>query len=107
MIHIAIVSHGHEDLLISSEIGGLQDAGDNIHVWIKDNEPSARLKEYCQHHRVSYTDAFPGLGFGANNNFLFAQIKNSVGIDSDDIFIVMNPDVSTNQDTILELVRLM
>ena len=45
MIHIAIVSHGHEDLLISSEIGGLQDAGDNIHVWIKDNEPSARLKE--------------------------------------------------------------
>ncbi len=107
MIHIAIVSHGHEGLLIASEIGGLQDAGDDIHVWIKDNLPSQQLKEYCLRHRVSYTDALPGLGFGANNNFLFEQIKNSVGIKADDIFIVMNPDVSTDQATILELVRLM
>ena len=107
MIHIAIVSHGHEELLISSEIGGLQDAGDDIHVWIKDNHPSARLKEYCLRHRVSYSDASPGLGFGANNNYLFAQIKNSVGVEPDDIFIVMNPDVTTDHATILELVRLM
>ena len=105
MIHIAIVSHGHEDLLIGSAVGGLQDAGDDIHVWIKDNQPSAALKAHCQHHRVSYTDASPGLGFGANNNFLFSQIKNSVGIEKGDFFIVMNPDVCTDQATILSLIE--
>src|SRR5450830_963145 len=90
MIHIAIVSHGHEELLIASGIGGLQDAGDDIHVWIKDNQPSTKLKAYCQRHRVSYIATSQGLGFGANNNF-----------------IVMNPDVSTDQPTILALADLM
>jgi N-acetylglucosaminyl-diphospho-decaprenol L-rhamnosyltransferase len=107
MIHVAIVSHGHESLLISSAIGGLQDAVDGIHVWLKDNLPSAALKEHCHQHGVSYTDQSPGLGFGANNNFLFELIQNSVGFSQGDIFIVMNPDVTTNQNTLFELVKQM
>jgi len=107
MIHVAIVSHGHESLLISSAIGGLQDAVDGIHVWLKDNLPSAALKDYCHQHGVSYTDQSPGMGFGANNNFLFELIQNSVGFGKNDIFIVMNPDVETSQDTIFSLARQM
>ncbi|MFZ6768192.1 hypothetical protein ACO0LM_14110 [Undibacterium sp. Di26W] len=104
MIHVAIVSHGHENLLIASGMGGLRDAGANMHVWIKDNRPSAQLKAYCLQHGVSYIDDHPGLGFGENNNFLFDLISNSVGFGDGDSFIVMNPDITISPDTIMTLV---
>lgn len=105
MIHVAIVSHGHENLLIASGMGGLRDAGANMHVWIKDNRPSSLLKAYCLQHGLSYTDEQPGLGFGENNNYLFDLISNSVGFDEGDTFIVMNPDITTTPETILTLVE--
>ena len=43
MKHIAIISHGHEDLLINSKLGGLLGA-DDCTLWIKDNRPSTKLK---------------------------------------------------------------
>ena len=105
MIHVAIISHGHEDLLISTRLGGLLGQHDDIHLWLKDNLPSAKLKDYCHQHGVSYTDASAGLGFGANNNFLFRQIQNSVGLRSGDIFVVMNPDISITPETLRQLVE--
>ncbi|MBC3884279.1 glycosyltransferase family protein [Undibacterium griseum] len=105
MIHVAIISHGHEDLLISSQLGGLLDAQDDLHLWIKDNQPSARLKAYCLQHGISYTNASPGLGFGANNNFLFRQIQNSVGLKVKDVFVVMNPDIAIEPAVLRQLVH--
>ena len=105
MIHVAIISHGHEDLLISTRLGGLLGQHDDIHLWLKDNLPSAKLKDYCHQNGVSYTDASAGMGFGANNNFLFRQIQNSVGFRTDDIFVVMNPDISITPDTLRQLVE--
>lgn len=107
MIHVAIVSHGHENLLISSQLGGLQEKDDDFHIWIKDNQPSASLKAYCLQQGASYTDASPGLGFGENNNFIFDLINNSVGFRPGDMFIVMNPDITTTPDTIRQMVRQM
>lgn len=107
MIHVAIVSHGHENLLMASSVGGLRDAGANMHVWIKDNRPSATLKAYCLQHGISYTDDRPGLGFGENNNYLFDLISNSVGFTEGDSFIVMNPDITIAPETILTLVESM
>ncbi|MFZ6655688.1 hypothetical protein [Undibacterium sp. TJN19] len=105
MIHVAIVSHGHEDLLIASGMGGLRDASADMHVWIKDNRPSAALKAYCHQHGISYIDEQPGLGFGENNNFLFDLISNSVGFTATDSFIVMNPDITISPATIVALVE--
>lgn len=103
MIHVAIISHGHEDLLISTGLGGLQNPVEGIHVWLKDNRPSARLRQYCLQHGVSYIDEAPGLGFGANNNYLFETVSKGVGFGDDDLFIVMNPDVSTSAQTLFAL----
>lgn len=102
MKHIAIISHGHEDLLINSKLGGLLGA-DDCTLWIKDNRPSTKLKAYCEQHqtqRVHYNDAQPGLGFGENNNFLFAQIEREQGFQEHDTFIVMNPDITIEAATI-------
>lgn len=107
MIHVAIVSHGHEELLISSDLGGLLNAGDRLKVWIKDNKPSTRLKSYCLNHGIFYTDEQPGLGFGHNNNFIFDLIKKDSDFAKDDSFVVMNPDITISPDTILQLVEQM
>jgi N-acetylglucosaminyl-diphospho-decaprenol L-rhamnosyltransferase len=107
MIHVAIISHGHEDLLISSQLGGLRDAPHPIHIWVKDNKPSAKLKAYCQQHGVSYSDQRPGLGFGENNNYLFEQVKKKHGFQASDAFVVMNPDITIKAETISLLIAQM
>lgn len=107
MIHVAIISHGHEELLISSALGGLLDAGDQIKVWLKDNKPSSKLKNYCAGHAIFYTDEQAGLGFGHNNNFLYDFIQKSVGFAAGDIFVVMNPDITILPKTIFQLVEQM
>lgn len=107
MIHVAIVSHGHEEMLISSRLGGLQNGNEQIRVWVKDNKPSAKLQAYCQEHGVSYTDAQPGLGFGENNNLLFDLIKRDPGLQPGDSFVVMNPDITIEAQTLISLARQM
>ncbi|MBI3285127.1 MAG: glycosyltransferase family 2 protein [Burkholderiales bacterium] len=107
MIHIAIVSHGHENLLITGGLGGLLEADAQLKVWLKDNKPSVALKQFCAQHAVAYTDASPGLGFGDNNNFLFEQIGREAGFQAGDSFIVMNPDIATDAATLRQLVRQM
>jgi len=101
MIHVAIISHGHEKLLIDSQLGGLLKATTHIKVWIKDNRPSTELKTYCQQNAIAYSDEQAGLGFGENNNYLFDQIQTQQTFHADDFFIVMNPDVSIQADTLI------
>lgn len=112
MIYIAIVSHGHEDLLIASQLGGLLSAHcssqasqekNALQIWIKDNKPSQQLKLYCQKNDVNYIDEQAGLGFGHNNNFLFQEIQNKIGFTNNDLFVVMNPDVTIAPTTIVDL----
>ena len=107
MIHIAIISHGHEELLISSNLGGLLDAGSQFAIWVKDNKPSESLKTFCLSHDVFYTDEQPGLGFGHNNNFLHERIEKQHGFAQGDSFVVMNPDITVMPDIILQLVAQM
>ncbi len=107
MIHVAIISHGHEELLIASQLGGLLAERQRLTLWIKDNKPSAILKNFCLQHGIFYTDASPGLGFGHNNNFLFELIQQQRGFGSDDIFLVMNPDITVTPATLYALVEQM
>lgn len=93
--------------MISSQLGGLANGHDRLKIWVKDNRPCAKLKQYCQQHGVSYIDAQPGLGFGENNNLLFQTIHETSGFLAADSFIVMNPDISIAAATILDLVKRM
>lgn len=107
MIHIAIVSHGHEDLLILSNLCGLNESNERLKIWIKDNRPSVKFKHFCQEKNVTYFDEQPGLGFGCNNNYLFKKIQQSVGFLKDDTFVVMNPDITISIETVEILVEKM
>jgi N-acetylglucosaminyl-diphospho-decaprenol L-rhamnosyltransferase len=103
MIHVAVISHGHEDLLINSKLGGLLDEHTRLTIWIKDNKPAASLKTYCAQHQIFYTDEHAGLGFGGNNNYLFDLIQKKTGFQADDIFLVMNPDITVTPETVFSL----
>lgn len=103
MIHVAIISHGHEDILIDSKLGGLLDERTRLTVWVKDNMPAAKLKTYCQQHQIFYTDADAGLGFGENNNYLFNLIQEEITFQADDVFLVMNPDITVTVETVIAL----
>lgn len=107
MIHVAIISHGHEELLIASALGGLLHSDQTMKVWLKDNKPSSKLKAYCAEHAIFYTDAQPGLGFGHNNNFLFDLIRKEIGFAAGDTFIAMNPDITITPSTTAQLVAQM
>lgn len=110
MIHIAIVSHGHEDLLISSQMTGLLHAHlekSQLRIWVKDNKPAIVLKEFCSTHQIDYIDDKPGLGFGHNNNYLFDVIKEKVGFHNKDIFLVLNPDITIDANTLFAFVEQM
>ena len=107
MIHVAIISHGHEALLIDSALGGLVSTGTDLKVWVKDNKPSSKLKAYCAEHGIFYTDAQAGLGFGHNNNFLYDLIHQETGFAAGDTFIAMNPDITIEPTTIYQLVAQM
>jgi N-acetylglucosaminyl-diphospho-decaprenol L-rhamnosyltransferase len=103
MIHVAVISHGHEDLLINSKLGGLLDERVRLTIWIKDNKPAASLKDYCTQHHIFYTDEHAGLGFGENNNYLFDLIQKKTGFQTNDIFLVMNPDITVKPETVFSL----
>jgi N-acetylglucosaminyl-diphospho-decaprenol L-rhamnosyltransferase len=107
MIHVAIVSHGHESLLITSKMGGLQIAGENLRVWVKDNKPSPALSSYCEQHGICYSDAEPGMGFGDNNNFIYRLIQQRIGFKPGDTFVVMNPDITIDPQAIASLAEQM
>lgn len=73
MIHVAIISHGHEDLLISTRLGGLLGQHDDIHLWLKDNLPSAKLKDYCHQHGV--LTPMPLRGWASVRTIIFCSGK--------------------------------
>nr|WP_315487304.1 glycosyltransferase [uncultured Undibacterium sp.] len=103
MIHVAVISHGHEDLLIDSKLGGLLNERVRLTIWIKDNKPAAKLQAYCAQHQIFYTDEQAGLGFGENNNYLFDLIQKKTGFQTGDIFLVMNPDITVKPETVFSL----
>lgn len=110
-LHIAIVSHGHENLLIESRMGGLLTPDfqhhTNIKIWVKDNLPCAALRDFCEIHQINYTAEQAGKGFGHNNNILFRQIEQQAGFAEDDLFVIMNPDLTTDPSTLFALAQQM
>ena len=93
MIFIAIVSHGHDELIMANKellkIAQLN----GVKVAIKDNIKSDVLKAFCLEHQLEYQTTRDMLGFGANNNHLFGVFKKKLNAKPGDWFICMNPDV--------------
>jgi len=98
------VSHRHHDVIIN--LGAIKSfsAYNNIHVVCRDNDPVHKLAKYCDKYGAHYIANHAEQGFSANNNANYMHCKFELGMEEDDYFILLNPDVfitTKNIDTLL------
>ncbi|HHH5943908.1 TPA: glycosyltransferase family 2 protein, partial [Escherichia coli] len=65
MLYIAIVSHGHFEIINELNCISKLSALDDVQIIVKDNLGEIKLKEYCKKYNIMYFDDKKGLGFGA------------------------------------------
>lgn len=107
-IFVSIISHGHEDMLSSTSL--LDEISKVATVIIKNNRQLSKgklTKLRLNKNIIIIDDGDYGLGFGHNNNYVFKYISDKIGIDRDDYFCVINPDIIVDGATILDLVSIM
>ncbi len=96
-LYISVVSHGHERLII--ELGALKRLNQhkNITVICCDNLPNQALAGYCLRHHIDYVASEKSQGFAFNNNRNFLRAV-TLGMKSEDYFLLYNPDVDISDE---------
>ena len=96
---VSVVSHGHDDMIVGNlqweRLNGLND----VEVVVKDNIRSNRLKSYCIDSGLQYLTSADTMGFGANNNDVFARVD----LETGDWFFCVNPDIHIEIDDFRKL----
>lgn len=100
-IYIAVVSHNHGDLINKLACLCKLNEHPDINVIVCDNVKEASLQKYCDDNCIDYIVPPRTYGFGANNNYIY-QMAESLGIQSDDFFLVLNPDVAITPNDIID-----
>lgn len=101
--YISIISHNNDQLIIAND--ELCQIAQEYNVIIKSNTPaSSELKLHCKQHNIGLFDECYGLGFGANNNFVFNRLVEKGEIIDNDYFLVMNPDVIITKESLTSLI---
>lgn len=106
-IHVFVVSHNHGKQIC--QIGALKKLAscDDVNVFIKNNYPDEVLSAYAKNNNLNMINESHGLGFGANNNYLFRWLYNRKTFNEADYVVIMNPDVDISRENLLALIRKM
>ncbi len=97
-IYISIVSHNNFDMIKDNHELLRINHCDNVRVCIKDNTGEIELKAFCDENQIDYLSEAKGLGFGANNNYIFNYVMENSAPQKDDVFLLLNPDVYLSFD---------
>ncbi|MUK92259.1 glycosyltransferase family 2 protein [Aliivibrio fischeri] len=100
-IFISVVSHGHGDLI--RELDVLSKLNQSFNVIIKNNIADETLESYARDNKIEFINSEYNLGFGENNNKIYSHVINNYIFSELDLFIVINPDVYVDVETIIEL----
>jgi hypothetical protein len=103
-IFISVVSHRDHDVIIN--LGAIRAFADiaNIEVVCRDNWPVGKLKTYCDRYGIHYVANKKQQGFAANNNENYLYCKFELGMQEDDYFILLNPDIFMTEENIQRLI---
>ena len=99
---ISIISHGHSDLI--QRLGVVEKLAEEFCVIVKVNTEELGLISYLSKKNIYYIDGSKGLGFGATNNVIFEYYSRLSGGKLPRFFIILNPDVLIDTDTVFEIV---
>lgn len=106
-IFIAVVSHGHGELIERLNVLGSLSRNKEIVVAVKTNIPDVKLKMYCKDNNIVFLDGEYFYGFGYNNNAIFKYCLSELKMTEKDYFVVLNPDLIIDDCRILKLVNRM
>lgn len=102
-VFIALVSHNHSELI--NDINVLSGLLDTFKIVVKSNTSNDDFSKFNEHDNFHWLNSNYGKGFGSNNNYIFNYCINELDAVADDIFIVLNPDVIVDKNSILSLIK--
>lgn len=102
-LFISVISHNHDAMIINSNT--LSKLTRISTIILKCNTPaSSQLKHYANKNGINIIDSDYKIGFGENNNKVFDYASTTLGLNNNDLFLVLNPDVIIESDTLEKLV---
>jgi N-acetylglucosaminyl-diphospho-decaprenol L-rhamnosyltransferase len=104
-IFVSVISHGHSELIKKLEC--LSELSKRLNVVVKSNKPQEYFDDMKANPNFHWLNSNYGLGFGHNNNLVFEYCHKSLGMVSEDYFVVLNPDVIIEANEIFTLVEKM
>lgn len=90
-IYISVVSHNHEKMI--KDLGTIESLCVLHKVIIKSNTGNDNFSVFKKYKNFHWLDDDYNIGFGENNNVVFNYCINHLGMNDDDFFCVLNPDV--------------
>jgi len=102
-IFISVVSHQDHSIIIN--MGSIKRLSQysNVEVICRDNIPSPVLKQAYFDYQCHYIANKNQQGFAQNNNDSFLYAKNVLGMNNNDYFMLLNPDVVIDNENIDKL----
>jgi len=101
-IYISVVSHHHSTLI--NQLSCLKSLSEKFKVVIKSNKENDQFDEFVLNQNVHWINKHFDCGFGYNNNIIFRYCQTQLGMTENDYFIVLNPDVDIDAQTIESLI---
>ncbi|GLT17524.1 hypothetical protein GCM10007938_13010 [Vibrio zhanjiangensis] len=103
-VYISVVNHGHDEMIITNSTLAL--LSKQFKVILKSNTPpSDKLRAYCIENKIILLHNNNKKGFGANNNEVFNYVICEFKPSKKDYFLILNPDVEIDTQSIIKLVE--
>ena len=104
-IYIAVVSHGHFDLIKELECVPNLSQDEKFTICVLDNTIETGFEQWCFERGIEYLNNQNPKGFGENNNKIFNFIKEKFALNLNDKFLILNPDVVVDAESLIALVE--
>jgi GT2 family glycosyltransferase len=101
-LYISVISHRHDELIFKLDTLKRLAEYSDIVIIFRDNHTSLATKGYCQRLGIDYSTNRSAKGFSTNNNLNFLRAR-ELGMQDDDKFILLNPDIYMSHQDITGL----
>jgi N-acetylglucosaminyl-diphospho-decaprenol L-rhamnosyltransferase len=105
-LYFSVVSHQHDDIIFKVNTLKRLAHYDNIVVIFRDNLISLATKSYCYNLNIDYASNNQIKGFSENNNLNYLRAI-QLGMQDNDRFILLNPDIDMSHHDIQQLISVL
>jgi len=102
MIHLIIVSHGHDEIIKTNLRAFIDNPLHAYSLIVRDNINSVVLQNFCQSNNIRYLSSEKQSGFAENNNKV-VDLLYSEGLPPEEYLIFLNPDVLITPDELAKI----